>query len=121
MGDVGYVDAHLPTAVVEAADGQGVIEVLGVDGVDGEGDHVAHVDAAGHLVGRDAGVYPLGLAGHLGRVAVGQAEFGEDGVHLGLVVAGVAQHVDYLAYGVLGLGGPAGDAGHGFLSLAGAV
>ena len=37
VGDVGDMHSHAPVAVGQPADGEGVVEVLGVLGVDGEG------------------------------------------------------------------------------------
>ena len=67
MADVGYVHAHLDVAVPQLAVGEGVVEVLGVGGVDGEGEHIAEVAPAGHFFLRRA-AYLLGFVfGSLGE------------------------------------------------------
>ena len=91
---VGDVDADLQMAVFEFAEREGVVEVLGVGRVDGESGHAAEVAAAGQVFGRDGVGYLLGRLLHLGFEAVGQLEFGQDGVHLGVVLARNAQHVN---------------------------
>ena len=106
VGNVGYVHAHFPQAVVEAAYGQRVVEVLGVAGVDGAGEHVAEVFALGHVVGRYFAAYLLGRVFHGFRILVGQAVLGEDGVHFHVVVARWAEHVGHFAnhVAVVGVG-----------------
>ena len=98
--------SHLVVAVGECAYRQGVVEVLGVLGVDGECGHIAHVDATGYLFGCYTCVDMVGGLLHIGRIAVGESEFGENGVHLGGVLAGLAQNVDHFAAWILLLVGP---------------
>ena len=106
MGHVGDVHAYFPQVLAQRADGQGIVEVLRILGVDGKGRHAAEV-----LPLRD--FLCLNLGGNLFRrvlhrlgVHVGQAELGQDGVHLGVVVARLSQYVNHLPDGVLGLVGP---------------
>ena len=47
---------------------------------------------------------------------VRQPELGHDGIDFGIVLAGLAEHVDNLALGVLGIVGPVGDAHHGLVA-----
>ena len=65
MGYVGNVHAHLPVAIVQLADREGIIEVLGIHGVDGKGGHLAHVHTLGNLVGCYAWGNLLCLGCHL--------------------------------------------------------
>ena len=116
VGDVGDVYAHLPVAVGETAYRQCVVKVLGVGGVDGKCGDVAHVAALGYLFGRDAGVDAVGGALHGGGVLVGQAVLGQDGVHLGVVLAVLAQDIDHLAARVARVVGPVGDAHYGLVA-----
>ena len=113
--------AYLEVAVFEWAYRQGVVKVLGVAGVDGEGGDVAHVDALGHfLVGYARTDFVGGLLDVL-RVFVGQAVFGQDGVHLGVVLAVASQYVLDLAEGRLLVFGPLGDAHDGLVAVLGAL
>ena len=86
MGDVGNMDAHFPQPI-HRPDGQGIVEVLRIGGVDGEGEHVAEVLTLGNLLRSDGGVDFVGGFLYALRIFVGQAVLGEDGVHLDIVVA----------------------------------
>ena len=105
--------AYLPESVVEALDRQRVVKVLGVLGVDGTGPGVAEVLALGLVLLRDFARNLVGGVFHSLGVAVGQSVLGEDGVHLHIVVATLAQDVHHFAYhvGVL-LVGPAHNLYH---------
>ena len=46
MGDVGNMHAHLEVAILQPAEGQRVVEVLGVRRVYGYGEHVPEVAAS---------------------------------------------------------------------------
>ena len=116
VSDVGDVDAYLPAALAGGADAQGVVEVLGVPGVDGEGGHGAEVLALCHLLGGDAGVDVAGGLLHGLGVFVRQAELGQDGVHLGVVLALPAEDVEDLSYGVHLVLRPGGDSGDGLVA-----
>ena len=147
MGDVGDVDAHLVESPpprppeggsrsfcrrqsyillplgggreggFEGCYAERIVEVLGVTGVDGEGEHVAEVLAALEVGCRDVGIDLASGLLHLLRILIGQAVLGQDGVHLDVVVALLAQHVDDLADEVLRLGRrPLRDAHDGLLA-----
>ena len=121
VAHVGDVYAYFPEVVLQASHGEGVVKVFGVLGVDGEGQYVAEVLAAGYLLACDTGVDALCGFRHGGGILVGQAVLGEDGVHLGCVVAGVAEDIHHAAYGVLGGRGPVHDFDHGLLAVEGAL
>ena len=96
---------------------QCIVEVLGILRVYGERQHVAEVLAAGYFLLGDAGFYLVGCLLHALRVLVGQAVLCQYGVHLHVVVALLAQHVDDLAHDVLRLWRrPLRDFHHGLLS-----
>ena len=118
MRNVGDVHAHLPDAVAHLAHREGVVEVLGVGRVHREGRRVAEVAARGDLLGCDPGVDRGGGLLDLGFEAVGQFVFGQDGVHLRIVVAGQSQPLDQLAHGALASGLPVGDADDDLLAVA---
>ena len=60
VAHIGYVHAYfvevLGVGCWVLADTQGIVEVLGILGVDGESAYVAEVLAAGNFFGRDAGI-----------------------------------------------------------------
>ena len=116
--DVGDVHADLPHAVAHPAHRQRVVEVLGVGRVHGEGHRVAEVAPRGDLPGRDPGVDGPGGPLDLLLEAVGEFVFGQNGVHLRIVVAGHAQPLDQLAHGAFAARLPVGDAHHDLLAVA---
>ena len=109
VAHVGDVHTDFPVSVLKFLDGQGVVKVLGVGGVDGERRHVAHVASAGNLLGGDAVVEGFGSLGHIFGVLVRQTELGQDGMDFGIVLASHAQHVNDLADGRVGVLGPLHD------------
>ena len=102
--------ADLPDAVPDPAHRKRVVEVLGVGRVHREGRHLPEVAACGDLLGGDAAVDGLRGLLYFGVEAVGQLVFGQNGVHLRVVVARHAQPLDQLAHGALAPFGPVGDA-----------
>ena len=100
------MDTHLEAVLVELDEGNCVVEVLGVGGVDGESGNLAVVLAPLYLSLGDFVGYLVGSFADSGFEAVRQLELGQDGVHLGVVLAGFAQHVHYLADGLHALAGP---------------
>ena len=113
---IGDMHAHLPVAAGQLTYRQGVVEVLCIGGVDGKGGDLAHVASGGYLLGGDAGRNLVGGLLHSGGVAVRQAKLGQDGVHLGVVLAVFTQDVDHLAAGVGSVVGPVGDAHHSLVA-----
>ena len=106
MGHVGDMYAHFPKSLFQFADGEGVVEVLGIFGVDGEGGYAPEVLASGYFLGGDFGGYLVSGFLYGGWIDIRQPEFREDGMHLGGVVSGASQDVDYLTDGVFGFVGP---------------
>ena len=98
--------AHFPLTLFERTDRNGVVKVLGVLRVNRYGQHIAHVEAAGHFFGRDSGFYFLGSAFYVGGILVGQTVLGKDGVHFGIVFALLTKDVYHLPYGTLRILGP---------------
>ena len=121
VAHVGNVNAHFPQPLAEGADGERVVEVLGIVRVDGKGGHGAEVLPPGYLIGSDVGLQRLGGFLHLLRVDVGQAVLRQDGVHLGVVLPLAAQDVDHLAHGAFGVGGPLHDFHHGLVAVLSAL
>ena len=118
---VGYMHANLPVARLELADRQRVIEVLGVLRVDGECRHVAHVAALGELLGRQVVRNLVGGLFQRLRVRVRQSVLGKYGVHLGVVVAHIAEHINDFAYRAAVAHAPLHYLHNGFLSVLAAV
>ena len=117
---VGDVHAHLHVAVLQHTVGEGVVEVLGVGGVDGEGEHIAEVATRGYLLFRRL-AYLLGLVLGLLRELQGEVVFGQDALHLHVVVAGLAEAFDHLAHGVVHPLGPVGHLHQHLLAVLGAA
>ena len=84
-------------AVLELAERQGVVEVLGVCGVDGECKGVAEILAAFQVVGSDLVGDLVGGVLHLLGETVRKAELGKYRVHLGLIVAGHSEDIHDVA------------------------
>ena len=116
MRHVGDVHSHLPEAVAETAYRQGVVEVLGVVRVDGAREDLPEVLPALEVFVGYLGRNLLGGVLHGLGVLVGQSVLCEDRVHLDVVVALLAEHIDHFAHGVLMLRvGPLLYPDHGFL------
>ena len=103
VAHVGDMDTDFPVAVLQLLDGQGVVKVLGVGRVDGERGHVTHVAALGDFLRSDAVIQGLGGLGDILGILVGKSEFSQDGMDLGIVLAGNTQHVNHLADGRVGI------------------
>ena len=123
VAHVRYVHTHFVERLARVATvlqhlyADGIVKVLGIVRVYGEGEHVAHVAAAvdfllGNLLG-DAVGYGLHVLG----VGVRQAELRQDGMHLGIVLASASQNVHHLADGVLGAFRPLHHADNGLVAV----
>ena len=117
MAHVGDVYAHLPQSAVERTDAQRVVEVLGITRVNGEGHHLTHVLTLGQLLCTDARKQLVGSLLYGCGVLVGQSVLCQDGVHLGIVLARLAQDIDDMAHGVLCVLGPFGYLHHGLVAV----
>ena len=106
VSHVGYMHAHFIAAIVELAEGEGIIEVLCIARVDGKGGDRAHILACGHHFGSDTCINLLGGVVDIFGIAVRKAKLGQDGVHLGGVVARGAKYVDHLTCRTLLIFGP---------------
>ena len=114
--NVGNVDTYFIHAI-GFAERQRIVEVFGIGRVDGEGKHFAEVLATSYLFGCDARIDAISGFFHILWIFVGQTVLGQDGMHLGIVLACLAQNVDDLAHNVLVLHrGPLGDTHHGFIA-----
>jgi len=118
VGNVGDMHAHFIQAVVQFFERESIVKVLGIGRVDGAGPCLAEVFALGHVLRGDfSGEFLRGIL-HGFRVFIGQSVLREDGVHLHIVVAALAQHVGHLAHEVTMLGvGPVGYLHESFLAV----
>ncbi len=116
MGHIGDVHTDFDIAVFKTAERQGIVEVLGVGGVDSESCHFTEVLASGDFFGCDTGVDIICGFFHVFWIAVGQVVFGEDGVDFAIVVARTAKNVKHFAMGILRVHRPRSDSHHGFVA-----
>ena len=98
MRDVGDVHPHFPVAVFKRLQAQRVVEVLGVNWIDGHGQHLAKVASTGHLVRIETmGIVwiarrkRLGRGLHLWWKLIRQAKLRQNRVHFHLVLPLLAE------------------------------
>ena len=101
MRDIGDMDAYLPEPIVELTDREGIVEVLGILGVDGAGKHVAHILTTVNFLLGDGGINLLCRLLHVLRILVGQVVLSQDGMHLGIVLACLSEDINDRADNVL--------------------
>ena len=99
-GYVGDVNADAQTARVEIFEGEGIVEVLCVVGIDGKSKNAATVLAALALGFADMVGDLAGLLDDAGREVGVEFVFVEDGFELGVGLVCLAEHVDDFAFGV---------------------
>ena len=99
MRYVGDMYADLVVPVFQPADRERVVEILRIGRIDRERRHAAHVASRGDLLVGDRFGNFLSFFLDLLGIAVRQIEFGENRMHLGIVVARLAEHVDDLSFG----------------------
>ena len=103
MCHVGYVYAYLVLCVLsvlirQPLERQGVVKILGVSRIDGEGEHIAHIAPAVNLLCADVGIYLFGLLHRLVGIVVRQSVLGKYSVHLCLVLSALPQHLNHLTH-----------------------
>ena len=76
VGDIGDMYADFPKATVELTDGEGIVEVLGILGVDGTGEDVAEVLAAVDLLLSDSSINLLSSLLDILRILIWQVILG---------------------------------------------
>ena len=109
MRYVGDMYADLVVPVFQPADRERVVEILRIGRIDRECRHAAHVASRGDLLVGDRFGNFLSFFLDLLGIAVRQIEFGENRMHLGIVVARLAEHVDDLSFGAAHRIGPTRD------------
>ena len=118
VGYIGDVYAHLHVAVGQRLEREGIVVVLCIFGVDGEsGDGAEVLSAFIIFLGRREDV--LGLFLGLWREVEREVVFGEDGLHLHVVVARAAEPFDDASHGVVHALWPVGHLHQGFLAVGG--
>ena len=95
--DIGDVNADLPQSLSGLADRQRIVEILGIGRIDRKGRHGAEVAPFGIVLLRDCLRNGVGGRLDLRFKTVGEIVFGQYGMHLGVVLARLAQHIDQFA------------------------
>ena len=101
MGDIGDMDGEAPAAAREALDVDGVVEILGVIGIDGDDELLPAIFAPGYLGRFDVLREAAGVAFHGLRKGLRKLILADDGksmFHAGSV--GRAEDFDNLAFGI---------------------
>ena len=102
MGYVGDVDADFIVAIGKFFERNGIVEILGVGRINGEGESVAEIFAVFELVFLFKLLLPrLGLLLDFGREVHFETAFKHDANHLCIVFAGNSDDADYFAHGTL--------------------
>ena len=120
VGYIGNMHADFDVTVFEAAERQRVIEVFCIARVDGESHGASHVFACCDFFVGDARINFVGSFFNGLGIAVWQAEFGQNCMHFGGVLAGFAEHVHNFALGILCIIWPVGDSHYHFVAVCGA-
>ena len=101
--DIGDMYAYLIAIILQRTERYGIIEVLGILRVDGESEYRPKIFSSGKLFFCDLPIQTVGCLFHLLGIDIRQSEFGQNGIHLGIVVSGRSQYGLYLSDGILGL------------------
>jgi len=94
VGDVGDVDANLHVAVGKFAEGDGVVEIAGGVGVDGDDEVAAEIFPADRAVGEFDGGKGFGLGEGFGRESCGEIEFPDYGEYVDAWIGGATEAFD---------------------------
>jgi hypothetical protein len=100
VGDVGDVDADLHVAVGKFAKRDGVVEIAGGVGVDGDDKVATKILPADGAIGEFDGGKGFGLGESFGRESGGEIEFPDDGKDIDAWIGGSAESFDEEAFGV---------------------
>ena len=94
------MDTDLHVAVGKFAEGDGVVEIAGGVGVDGDDEFAAEIFPSGRAVGEFDGGKGFGLGEGFGRESGGEIEFPDDGKDIDAWIGGAAESFDEEAFGV---------------------
>ncbi len=100
VGDVGDVDTDLHVAVGKFAEGDGVVEIAGGVGVDGDDEVATKIFPADRAVGEFDGGKGFGLGEGFGREGGGEVEFSDDREDVDAWIGGAAEAFYEEAFGV---------------------
>ena len=100
VGDVGDVDTDLHVAVGKFAEGDGVVEIAGGIGVDGDDEVAAEIFPADRAVGEFDGGKRFGFGEGFGRESGGEIKFPNDREDVDAWIGGAAEAFDEEAFGV---------------------
>jgi hypothetical protein len=100
VGYVGDVNADLDMAVGEFPEGDGVVEIAGGVGVDGDDEVAAEIFPSSGAVGEFNGGKRFGFGEGFGGEGRGQVKFSDDGEDVDAWVGGAAEAFDKEAFGV---------------------
>ncbi len=100
VAHIGDMDTYLPE-IIYLSDREGIVEVLGILGVDGAGKHIAEILTPADLLLSDGSIDFLSSFLHILRILIGQVVLGQDGMHLGIVVARLSEDINYGANDIL--------------------
>ena len=102
VAHVGNVDSHLvQLAIGYFPDGQGIVEVLGIAGVDCTSEDFPEILTLLQVLLRHLAADLVGGLLHLFRIAIGQTILRQDGMHLSVVVSRRTENVYHLSDHVL--------------------
>ena len=100
MGDVGDVNADLHVTVGKFAKGDGVVEIAGGVGVDGDDEVATKIFPSDRAIGKFDGGKGFGLGEGLGRESGGEIKFSDDGEDVDAWIGSAAEAFDEDAFGV---------------------
>jgi len=98
--DVGDVDADFHVTVWEFPEGDGVVEIAGGVGVDGDDEFAAEIFPSDRAIGKFDGGKGFGFVEGLGGESCGKIKFPDDGEDVDSWVGGTAKTFDEDAFGV---------------------
>ena len=100
VGHVGDVDTDLHVAVGKFAEGDGVVEIAGGVGVDGDDEVAAEIFPSGRAVGEFDGGKRFGFGESFGGKSGWEIKFPNDGEDVDAWIGGAAEAFDEEAFGV---------------------
>jgi hypothetical protein len=100
VGDVGDVNADLHVAIGKFAEGDGVVEIAGGVGVDGDDEVATKIFPSDRAIGKFDGGKGFGLGESFGRESGGEIEFPDNGKDIDAWIGGSAEPFDEEAFGV---------------------
>ena len=100
VGDIGDVNADFDVALGKFAKGDGVIEIAGGIGIDGDNEVAAEIFSANGAIGEFDGGKGFGFGQGIGGKGGGEIKFTNDGEDIDPRVGGAAEAFDEKALGV---------------------